>query len=522
MSINFHFNNKALESFVQKYDLEKTKVDVNGKKVKVDYDGDGRYDETINFSTKDIKYSYKEYEKGNTDTINIGKYTVIDYDGDGRYDAKIKTKKLTKDNMSNPITLDGSSREVQELTEQRFALQYAYSAAISREVPDLKEGQKIKKLIAEIDKKLAKYNAGVGTDEFNTRLDGLYTEEKAPAVDEPQEEAPAPLETVKTSEEEAPAAELPTEVESEEETGFKKGSEIKVTNPNNPNGTIDGRLEDFEQNADGMITKFTIKSEKSGNTFTYEYDPATKRYVNKAENKYYIMTEDGTLIRDNKLGVNPPVVEKDEIIEQSRQKAETITMKDVKPYGKGKFIDKDGNIYELGKNGKFVHVGCANPDDVPFFVEVATSSKPQKSENQPSAEALKNAQSTFRSGGKFEVVKMYPDGSFDMKYDFGSWWNGGSGVRHYDKNGGLLGRPPKAEEKSPAKTETDTNTYPQPSAEAVKKAQSTYRSGMKFEIVKTYADGSFDMKYDGGSWWNGGSGVRHYDKDGGLLGGVAA
>ena len=115
MSINFHFNNKALESFIQKYDKDTTKVDVKGNKVKVDYDGDGRYDETINFNSKDIKYSYKEFEKANTQPKIDGKYTIIDFDGDGRDDAKIKSKKLAKDNMSNPITLKGNSREVQEL-----------------------------------------------------------------------------------------------------------------------------------------------------------------------------------------------------------------------------------------------------------------------------------------------------------------------------------------------------------------------------------------------------------------------
>ena len=55
MSIGFNFNNKALQSFVEKYDLKKTTVDVKGNKVRVDYDGDGRYDETINFNSKDIK-----------------------------------------------------------------------------------------------------------------------------------------------------------------------------------------------------------------------------------------------------------------------------------------------------------------------------------------------------------------------------------------------------------------------------------------------------------------------------------
>lgn len=360
MSIGFNFNNKALQSFVEKYDLKKTTVDVKGNKVRVDYDGDGRYDETINFDSKDIKYSYKEFDKENTATKKVGKYTVIDYDGDGRYDAKIKSKKLTKDNMSNPITLKCSSREVQELTEQRFALEYAYSAAIGRDVPDLKEGQKIKKLIAEIDKKLDKYGAGVGTAEFNKKLDEILPQAKKPVetVEEVDDEAA-----------EVPVKETPVEEAAEEETGYKKGSQLKVTNPNNPNGAIDGKLEDFEQNADGMITKFSIKSDKSGKTFTYEYDAATKRYVNRAENKYYIMQEDGTLLRDNKLGRSaapvPPVKPaevKDEIIEQSEKAAAAITMKDVKPYGKGQFIDKDGKIYKLGKDGKFEHVGCANPE----------------------------------------------------------------------------------------------------------------------------------------------------------------
>lgn len=364
MSINFHFNNKALESFIQKYDKDTTKVDVKGNKVKVDYDGDGRYDETINFNSKDIKYSYKEFEKANTQPKIDGKYTIIDFDGDGRDDAKIKSKKLAKDNMSNPITLKGNSREVQELIEQRYALDFAYSAAIGRDVPDLKEGQKIKKLMAEIDKKLAKYGAGAGSDEFKTRTNGLVT------VSQPEETEP--VEEVVENEPASEVAENPEIEEApEEETGFKKGSALKVTNPNNPNGAIDGKLEDFEQNADGMITKFSIKSDKSGKTFTYEYDAATKRYVNRAENKYYIMQEDGTLIRDNKLGraaapaqpVKPAEV-KDEIVEQSEKAAAAITMKDVKPYGKGQFIDKDGKIYKLGKDGKFEHVGCANPEVV--------------------------------------------------------------------------------------------------------------------------------------------------------------
>ncbi len=456
MSIGFNFNNKALQSFVEKYDLKKTTVDVKGNKVRVDYDGDGRYDETINFNSKDIKYSYKEFDKENTATKKVGKYTVIDYDGDGRYDAKIKSKKLTKDNMSNPITLKGSSREVQELTEQRFALEYAYSAAIGRDVPDLKEGQKIKKLIAEIDKKLDKYGAGVGTAEFNKKLDEILPQAKKPVetVEEVVDEAPE--EVV----ENAPVKETPVEEAAEEETGYKKGSQLKVTNPNNPNGAIDGKLEDFEQNADGMITKFSIKSDKSGKTFTYEYDAATKRYVNRAENKYYIMQEDGTLLRDNKLGRSaapvPPVKPaevKDEIIEQSEKAAAAITMKDVKPYGKGQFIDKDGKIYKLGKDGKFEHVACSNDGlfHEPFVLQSSAKTVPSADNKQPAADALKRAQSTFRSGGEFKVVKTYPDGSFDMSYDFGSWWNGGSGIRHYDKNGGYLGKA-KKEAAAPAKT----------------------------------------------------------------------
>ena len=38
-----------------------------------------------------------------------------------------------------------------------------------------------------------------------------------------------------------------------------------------------------------------------------------------------------------------------------------------------------------------------------------------------------------------------------MSYDFGSWWKGGSGTRHYDKNGGYLGKVPNAD-KNIAKT----------------------------------------------------------------------
>lgn len=455
MSINFHFNNKALESFIQKYDKDTTKVDVKGNKVKVDYDGDGRYDETINFNSKDIKYSYKEFEKANTQPKIDGKYTIIDFDGDGRDDAKIKSKKLAKDNMSNPITLKGNSREVQELIEQRYALDFAYSAAIGRDVPDLKEGQKIKKLMAEIDKKLAKYGAGAGSDEFKTRTNGLVT------VSQPEETEH--VEEVVKNEPASEVAENPEIEEApEEETGFKKGSALKVTNPNNPNGAIDGKLEDFEQNADGMITKFSIKSDKSGKTFTYEYDAATKRYVNRAENKYYIMSEDGTLIRDNKLGraaapaqpVKPAEV-KDEIVEQSEKAAAAITMKDVKPYGKGQFIDKDGKIYKLGKDGKFEHIACSN--DGLFHEPFVLQGKPEVSSStpadnaQPAADAVKKAQTGFRSGAEFKVVKTYPDGSFDMSYDFGSWWKGGSGTRHYDKNGGYLGKVPNAD-KNIAKT----------------------------------------------------------------------
>ena len=79
------------------------------------------------------------------------------------------------------------------------------------------------------------------------------------------------------------------------------------------------------------------------------------------------------------------------------------------------------------------------------------SESPKKAGNQPSAAAVKSAQSTFKNGAEFKVVKMYPDGSFDMSYDFGSWWSGGSGVNHYDKNGGYLGKA-KKEAAAPAKT----------------------------------------------------------------------
>src|SRR5699024_6215115 len=100
------------------------------------------------------------------------------------------------------------------------------------------------------------------------------------------------------------------------------------------------------------------------------------------------------------------------------------------------------------------HIACSN--DGLFHEPFVLQGKPEVSSStpadnaQPAADAVKKAQTGFRSGAEFKVVKTYPDGSFDMSYDFGSWWKGGSGTRHYDKNGGYLGKAQKAEEKTPA------------------------------------------------------------------------
>lgn len=455
-SVNYNFSNKALESFITKYDSSKTKVDVKGNKLKVDYDGDGRYDETINFRTKDLKYSYKEYSKETSQTKSDGKYTLIDYDNDGRYDAKIKSKKLSKHNMSNPITLNGNSREIQELTEQRYALEHAYSMIIDRDIPDHKEGQEIKKLMAEIDKKLNKYGAGVDTEEYKNRTKGLET------VSEPErtESVPvaAPVEVI------TPVDETVSDAISEDETGFGKGSAIQVTNPKNPNGTIDGKLEDFEVNDEGMITKFTVKSNKSGNTFTYEYDATTKRYLNKAEGKYYTMSEDGTLVRDNRTGAARGAGGSD-------AQSPTKTMAEsgsgryaVTENGVTKYYSADGkqlkSWYYKEKEG--IELSAKEKEESEAYHKKVAETRKKADElrekaaarsSLPSADVLKKAQSTFRDGGEFKVVKTYPDGSFDMSYDFGSWWNGGSGVRHYDKNGGLLGKAKKTETSAPEKAE---------------------------------------------------------------------
>ena len=102
---------------------------------------------------------------------------------------------------------------------------------------------------------------------------------------------------------------------------LRAGYETKVTNAANPNGTIQGEITKLQRDKDNNITSFTVKSAKSGNEFTYKFDPKTKHFVDQTGTKFYAMKEDGSLERNNKLNkpAQPNLVLKEDAEKQQNQ-----------------------------------------------------------------------------------------------------------------------------------------------------------------------------------------------------------
>lgn len=114
----------------------------------------------------------------------------------------------------------------------------------------------------------------------------------------------AELEKIVQDTKDAEASRTPEETKS----GLHSGKKMSVTNPNNPNGTIEGEMTVTATDKNGMPTSFTVKNEKTGNVFTYEYDKESGCYVNKKENKYYTLDENNNLVRDNSRRVGTNIV----------------------------------------------------------------------------------------------------------------------------------------------------------------------------------------------------------------------
>lgn len=77
-------------------------------------------------------------------------------------------------------------------------------------------------------------------------------------------------------------------------------NKIKVTNPLNKNGSINGVITDIKNDKNGGIVSLTVSNNSTGNQFKYVYDNKEKCYKQENTNKLYKLSENGELVRINK------------------------------------------------------------------------------------------------------------------------------------------------------------------------------------------------------------------------------
>lgn len=190
----------------------------------------------------------------------------IDFDGDGNYDMVLTQEDL---NNSDPVLRD--------LLEQKKVIQGV-------------DTPQAKRLNAQLD--VAIKERGGNPDDVNK-----LEEQSLPPVSKTTDAAPVEevVSQPKKKQEKAEDYESPI------------GKSMSITNSKNAKGAINGKITNVEE-VDGKVASITIQSSSTGNKFTYTYDPASGKFVNKKENKYYAMTEDMQLVRDNeyeaKIGLN--------------------------------------------------------------------------------------------------------------------------------------------------------------------------------------------------------------------------
>lgn len=185
----------------------------------------------------------------------------VDFDGDGITDYSLSKEDV---NVSNPI--------VRDLREQKRVL-----------LLDTDSSAQARRLIAQIDEQIKAL--GGNPDISNMEAETLPPETQVKAADVKQEQKP----------------EQKKEIEETPENNAEKyiGTPFNISNPKNPNGTINGTISNVQFNEKNELTSVTVKSKESGNEFTYTFDEKTGRFINKKENKYYKLDENNNLVRDN-------------------------------------------------------------------------------------------------------------------------------------------------------------------------------------------------------------------------------
>lgn len=319
---------------------DNTQVRFEGDKVIVDFDGDGKGDATIDSSKVtdtfkpqannlvDLKFKLKNLEYDKSLAKDDAAKAAIDK-------QILETKDQINKSGATPEQLQQADNEValRDYMEQKYVLEFKLAQA--EKSNNANEVASCKNQLARLQMKIDKLKPSA--EEVKAINDDISGPGNLPE-----------------SKEEIKEEVVQTPISDEEKVKPLIGKELKVTNKNNPNGTIDGKITDIKLDSEGNPTSITVKS-KTGNEFTYIVDEKTGKFKNSKEpNKYYDIDENMNLVRDNKLGrpIPPPPPPAPVVVEPAVVGIEGVEAKDIKAMGQGRWTDAQGNMYTKSKDEK--------------------------------------------------------------------------------------------------------------------------------------------------------------------------